>query len=154
MRQFWEVPAVLGDASVRNFLGTRIVSTLVAGSIQNFILADQARSKSSSFIPQSGIEMRARPFGTSRNLLRLRQPHPTQQVGVTGVWMQLVKPSIYSQKRKLILDFCSLWKDADPDIPMLKQAKAEYAKLQKGFAGWSSGVAPASARIDPYPKPS
>ena len=26
-------------------------------------------------------------------------------------------------------DFLSLWKDADPDIPILKQAKAEYAKL-------------------------
>jgi hypothetical protein len=23
-----------------------------------------------------------------------------------------------------------LWKDADPDIPILKEAKAEYAKLQ------------------------
>jgi tetratricopeptide (TPR) repeat protein/predicted Ser/Thr protein kinase len=27
-------------------------------------------------------------------------------------------------------DFLVLWKDADPDIPILKQAKAEYAKLQ------------------------
>ncbi len=27
-------------------------------------------------------------------------------------------------------DFFSLWKDADPDIPILKRAKAEYAKLQ------------------------
>jgi Tfp pilus assembly protein PilF len=27
-------------------------------------------------------------------------------------------------------DFFDLWKDADPDIPILKQAKAEYAKLQ------------------------
>ena len=27
-------------------------------------------------------------------------------------------------------DFLTLWKDADPDIPLLKQAKAEYAKLQ------------------------
>ena len=27
-------------------------------------------------------------------------------------------------------DFVVLWKDADPDIPILKQAKAEYAKLQ------------------------
>ena len=26
-------------------------------------------------------------------------------------------------------DFLTLWKDADPDIPILKQAKAEYAKL-------------------------
>ena len=28
------------------------------------------------------------------------------------------------------LDFLTLWKDADPDVPILQQAKAEYAKLQ------------------------
>ena len=27
-------------------------------------------------------------------------------------------------------EFLNLWKNADPDIPILKQAKAEYAKLQ------------------------
>jgi tetratricopeptide (TPR) repeat protein len=27
-------------------------------------------------------------------------------------------------------DFLTLWKDADPDIPILKEAKAEYAKLR------------------------
>ncbi len=27
-------------------------------------------------------------------------------------------------------DFFTLWKDADPDIPILKQSKAEYGKLQ------------------------
>ncbi|MGA8622957.1 MAG: winged helix-turn-helix domain-containing protein [Candidatus Sulfotelmatobacter sp.] len=27
-------------------------------------------------------------------------------------------------------DFLTLWKDADPDIPVLKEARAEYAKLQ------------------------
>jgi eukaryotic-like serine/threonine-protein kinase len=27
-------------------------------------------------------------------------------------------------------DFLTLWKDADPDIPILKQAKAEYSKLE------------------------
>jgi len=27
-------------------------------------------------------------------------------------------------------DFFTLWKDAGPDIPILKEAKAEYAKLQ------------------------
>jgi tetratricopeptide (TPR) repeat protein len=26
-------------------------------------------------------------------------------------------------------DFLTLWKNADPDIPVLKQAKAEYAKM-------------------------
>jgi eukaryotic-like serine/threonine-protein kinase len=32
--------------------------------------------------------------------------------------------------RQAYLDFLSLWKDADPDIPILKEAKIEYAKLQ------------------------
>jgi eukaryotic-like serine/threonine-protein kinase len=27
-------------------------------------------------------------------------------------------------------DFLTLWKDADPDTPILRDAKAEYAKLQ------------------------
>jgi len=32
--------------------------------------------------------------------------------------------------RQSYQDFLALWKDADPDIPILKEAKAEYAKLQ------------------------
>ena len=35
-----------------------------------------------------------------------------------------------SKARVAYKDFLTLWKDADPDIPILKQAKAEYAKLQ------------------------
>jgi eukaryotic-like serine/threonine-protein kinase len=27
-------------------------------------------------------------------------------------------------------DFLTLWKDADPDLPVLKEAKSEFAKLQ------------------------
>jgi len=27
-------------------------------------------------------------------------------------------------------DFLALWKNADPDIPILKQAKAEYTRLR------------------------
>jgi eukaryotic-like serine/threonine-protein kinase len=35
-----------------------------------------------------------------------------------------------AKARTTYQDFLSLWKDADPDIPILKEAKAEYAKLQ------------------------
>ncbi len=42
-------------------------------------------------------------------------------------------------------DFLTLWKDADSDIPVLKQAKAEYAKLpptadgSRNFLKFTSG---------------
>jgi tetratricopeptide (TPR) repeat protein len=35
-----------------------------------------------------------------------------------------------AKSRTAFDEFFTLWKDADPDIPILKQARAEYAKLQ------------------------
>jgi serine/threonine protein kinase/tetratricopeptide (TPR) repeat protein len=35
-----------------------------------------------------------------------------------------------AKARKSYQDFLALWNDADPDIPILQQAKAEYARLQ------------------------
>jgi DNA-binding winged helix-turn-helix (wHTH) protein/tetratricopeptide (TPR) repeat protein len=35
-----------------------------------------------------------------------------------------------AKSRAAYNDFLTLWKDADPDIPILKEAKSEYAKLQ------------------------
>jgi tetratricopeptide (TPR) repeat protein len=35
-----------------------------------------------------------------------------------------------AKARAAYQDFLTLWKDADPDVPILKQAKAEYARLQ------------------------
>jgi serine/threonine protein kinase len=34
------------------------------------------------------------------------------------------------KSRAAYQEFLTPWKDADPDIPILQQAKAEYAKLQ------------------------
>ncbi len=39
-------------------------------------------------------------------------------------------PSARDKARAAYQDFLTLWKDADPDIPIYKQAKVEYAKLQ------------------------
>jgi hypothetical protein len=35
-----------------------------------------------------------------------------------------------TKARTAYQDFFALWKDADDDIPILKQARAEYGKLQ------------------------
>jgi tetratricopeptide (TPR) repeat protein/class 3 adenylate cyclase len=39
-------------------------------------------------------------------------------------------PVAHDKARTAYQNFLTLWKDADPDVPILKQAKAEYAKLQ------------------------
>ena len=40
-----------------------------------------------------------------------------------------LKRYLASSTKAAFQDFLALWKDADPDIPILKEAKAEYAKL-------------------------
>jgi hypothetical protein len=40
------------------------------------------------------------------------------------------QPDALAKARAACQDFFTLWKDADPDIPILKQAKIEYARLK------------------------
>jgi hypothetical protein len=41
-----------------------------------------------------------------------------------------LQPDALAKARAAYQDFLTLWKDADPDIPIFKEAKAEYAKLK------------------------
>jgi serine/threonine protein kinase/tetratricopeptide (TPR) repeat protein len=56
--------------------------------------------------------------------------------GPIGIFAHLGLARAYTQQgdtakgRAAYQDFLALWKGADPDIPILKEAKAEYAKLQ------------------------
>jgi tetratricopeptide (TPR) repeat protein len=43
---------------------------------------------------------------------------------------QPLQPDAVAKARIAYQDFLALWKDADPDVPILVQAKAEYAKLR------------------------
>jgi len=42
-----------------------------------------------------------------------------------------LQPEALAKARAAYQNFLTIWKDADPDVPILKQAKAEYARLQR-----------------------
>lgn len=52
---------------------------------------------------------------------------PLSRVGLARAY---VLEGDITRARAAYEDFFNFWKDADPDIPILKQAKAEHAKLQ------------------------
>jgi hypothetical protein len=41
-----------------------------------------------------------------------------------------LQPDALAKARAAYQDFLTLWNHADPDVPILKQAKVEYARLQ------------------------
>jgi eukaryotic-like serine/threonine-protein kinase len=55
---------------------------------------------------------------------------PTGALAHLGVARAYAVSGDAAKARTAYQDFFALWKDADPDIPILKEAKEEYAKLQ------------------------
>ena len=55
---------------------------------------------------------------------------PEHSLAKLGLGRAYVLTGDAAKARAAYQDFFALWKDADPDLPILKEAKAEYAKLQ------------------------
>jgi len=56
---------------------------------------------------------------------------PFEPLSQLGVAQAYAKQGDFEKSRKAYDDFFATWKDADPGIPILRQAKAEYRKLTK-----------------------
>jgi endonuclease YncB( thermonuclease family) len=50
--------------------------------------------------------------------------------GLVPAWGHPQGAPLQQGARAAYQDFLTFWRDADPDIPMLKEAKAEYAALR------------------------
>jgi predicted Zn-dependent protease len=55
---------------------------------------------------------------------------PWGSLGRLGLARAYAMQGDITKARAAYQDFLTIWKDADPDVPILQQAKAEYAKLQ------------------------
>jgi eukaryotic-like serine/threonine-protein kinase len=76
--------------------------------------ASKAATEFQRFIDHPGIVLNS-PLG------------PLARLGVARAYARGSDPA---KTREAYRDFLDLWKDADPDIPILKQAQSEYAKLR------------------------
>jgi hypothetical protein len=65
-------------------------------------------------------------------------PRTDRRIEASIQWAERIMPKIddrsgdTARAKSAYQDFFALWKDANPDIPVLKEAKAEYEKLS-GF---------------------
>jgi eukaryotic-like serine/threonine-protein kinase len=62
-----------------------------------------------------------------KNIINIDPIMPLARIGLARAY---VMAGDKARGRVAYQDFIALWKDADPDIPMLREVKAEYAKLQ------------------------
>jgi eukaryotic-like serine/threonine-protein kinase len=62
-----------------------------------------------------------------KNIINVDPMIPLAKVGLARAY---VMAGDQARARVAYQDFIALWKDADPEIPLLREVKAEYAKLQ------------------------
>jgi serine/threonine protein kinase/tetratricopeptide (TPR) repeat protein len=72
----------------------------------------------------------AQSFQRILELSAVMPADPASSLAHLGLARAYAAQGDVAHSRVAYQDFLALWKDADPDIPLLKQAKEEYAKVQ------------------------
>jgi serine/threonine protein kinase/tetratricopeptide (TPR) repeat protein len=96
---------------------------------------NRAAAEFQKFIDHRGVVMNF-PWGALARLGRARAYALEAGVGAGLVPAQghpqraPLQQDTFAKARNAYEDFLTLWKDADPDVPVLREAKAEYAKLK------------------------
>lgn len=106
-------------------IGYRVRSTYTRG--RAYLKAGSGKDAAAEF-----QKILARPFAAARPILM----HALAYLELGRAYMLAGETE---KARKAYQDFLTLWKDADPDIPILLEAKAEYAKLKRRRGGQAGG---------------
>jgi hypothetical protein len=101
-------------------------STLSVDDLKSLALADgkHAAAEFQKFVDQRGVVSNF-PWGAVARV-DLARAYLLEAQSKQGADAENAR----SEARVAYQDFLSMWKDADSDIPLLKAAKAEYAKLK------------------------
>ena len=87
-------------------------------------------TRASAFLMAGNGADAAKEFQAILNLRNGSPSDPIISLGQLGLGRAYSVSGDKDKARTAYQDFFALWKDADPDVPLLKEAKAEYAKLQ------------------------
>ena len=85
-----------------------------------------------AFLSQVSFDVNGGPSDCDRLAVDGQEPlvaGAEQSLAKLGLGRAYVAAGDTAKGRAAYQDFLALWKDADSDIPILKEAKAEYAKL-------------------------
>ena len=118
-------PYELGRSTTSVYGWTSLYPVYVRG--EAYLAAHQGNEAAAEFqkiLDHPGVVLNE-PIGALAHL-GIARAYALQAISAQGAQAQ----SALNKARAAYQDFLTLWKNADPDIPVLKQAKAEYAKLK------------------------
>ncbi len=132
VQRYW-LPTIGAAIALDNHNAERAIESLAAmgtyemsieGHLEPVYLRGQA------FLMQGNGKAAAAEFQKIIDHPGLAGYRPVGALAHLGLARAYTRQGDTTRARAKYQDFLALWKDADPDIPILKEAKAEYAKLK------------------------
>jgi tetratricopeptide (TPR) repeat protein len=141
--QFGYLPAIRASLAIRGGEPERAIETLRAASPYELGTGPSAAGRPAPGLRMMAVYVRGNAYLAARQgtqaAVEFRKilDHPgivwLSPVGALahlGLGRAYALQGETAKAKMAYQDFLALWKDADPDIPILHQAKAEYAKLR------------------------
>ena len=129
MVQFVSVPEIKAEIALRhanfNDAASLLDGALVYARVDSGVLFLRAVTFLKNGQEAEAVQAFQRPLGL-RNVMALDMTMPFDQLGLARAY---AKAGDLVHSRTAYQDFFAGWKDADPDVPVLQEAKAEYAKI-------------------------
>jgi serine/threonine protein kinase/tetratricopeptide (TPR) repeat protein len=127
---FVEVPNVRAIIAVNHGEGAKAVDLLNAALPYDRADVGGRLDRGYAFLRAARASEAVQEFQSVVALRNVRPGAPAIPLAQLGLARAYASQGDKTQARAAYQDFLALWKDADTDLPILKQAQAEYAKLQ------------------------
>jgi tetratricopeptide (TPR) repeat protein len=136
--QFHFLPMIRGAVAMHNGNGAKAMEVLAAGAPYELGSVQYANDLSLHPVYLHGLACLAGRDGAQaaaefQKIIDHRGITLTEPIGSLahlGLGRAYAMSGDSAKAKSAYQDFFALWKDADPDVPILKQAKAEYSRLK------------------------
>jgi serine/threonine protein kinase/tetratricopeptide (TPR) repeat protein len=136
--QFDFLPMIHGGIAIRGGDGARAISALAASAPYELAEGNAAFTfalypvylRGTAYLAAKQGTAAATEFQKILDRSGVVENEPIGSLAHLGLARAYMLEGDTAKARIAYQDFLALWKDADPDVPILRQAKTEYAKLQ------------------------
>ncbi len=125
-----EVPEVEAVLAMNHGGAAKALNLLEAARPYDTARTDVLYTRAEAYLKANRASDAAQEFQKVVGLTSAYPADPLISLAQLGLARAYTLEGNKNQARTAYQNFLALWKNADPDIPLLQQAKAEYAKLQ------------------------
>jgi len=124
------VPSIQAAVAINNGDGKKAIALLQPAVPYDKAFLGSLYIRGLAYLKTGQGDAAAQEFQKMLGLRNYAPAEPLMSMAHLGLGRAYALSGDKAKSRAAYQDFFALWNNADPDIPLLKQAKSEYAKLQ------------------------